>query len=471
MGIFYLSFQRPPPLQVRPSEPVKVCITITNDLRSETYTHPFEKTQPLRLRVAWVVLSPSGSVVRLDEEGEVGADWRDGSCAFRVLEGLRAPSVRSVAVATMNDKDEKGQGKGTLHLGVYVGPSISVRQIAKKSSPQDGHPLVWPLLPSSAPGAEEADEFIPVLSGPIQLLADSSHHGQQAGSKQNELLRTIRLPGSLATPRNLIIQEETGYELDKHIWDASLHLLRLLTIPARIDSLPTSLRLLDRIASVAANEGRAFNVVELGAGTAVVSIALARWLEQNPPPPNQPTEVPARVTFNATDLDPALPIMDANSRWNDLVTTEDAEQSSPSTGLGDSIPPPDDSAYASSAPLPSPLHPAQPRITLQPLVLDWTQPLPSALPHEIDLIMVSDCTYNPTFYPALAQTILSLLTRSKASATCVLSKKHRHSDERGLWLILKGVGLDRRLVDGCEHQESDIGEEQGWGTWEIFPID
>ncbi|KAE8182461.1 hypothetical protein A4X06_0g5998, partial [Tilletia controversa] len=61
---------------------------------------------------------------------------------------------------------------------------------------------------------------------------------------------------------------------NQHIWDASIHLLRLLTDPARTASLPSSLQLLERIKSCTAEaepEKRAFNIVELGAGTAVVT--------------------------------------------------------------------------------------------------------------------------------------------------------------------------------------------------------
>ncbi|CAD6891641.1 unnamed protein product [Tilletia controversa] len=476
--LFYLSFQRPPPLQVRPSEAVKVCVTIKNDLRSETYD---EQGPSITLRLVWAVVLPGSRDVRVIDEGAgaaVAIEWTGASCAFRVVEGLRAPSARSVTDA-VKQQQEGSPWNGAIHLGVVVDRpprrNEPVKKKARRSS--DGaDPLVWPLLRPPATGAtreggdEDGDEFVPLLSGPIQFLQQeparqqaSSSGGGGGGSKQNDLLRIFRLPGSSTSKGDVIVQEETGYELDKHIWDASIHLLRLLTDPTRTASLPSSLRLLDRIESCteeAEPEKRAFNVVELGAGTAVVSIALARYTQQNLP---SSIDAAAKVTFYATDLESALPLMRTNMAWNELIEPgieEDEDQPEPEPEQHTTFPTacPSDSSPPPASP------PVQHQVHLCPQHLDWLRPLPLTLPpKKIDLILISDCTYNPTFYQPLAQTIASLLAIS--SGSCVLGKKHRHEDEMGLWDVLRKAGLGVRLVDGWEHEEE--GEER-WGVWEVF---
>ncbi|KAL9931310.1 hypothetical protein V8E36_009820 [Tilletia maclaganii] len=508
MAIFYLSFQRPPPLSVRPSEPVKVCLTITNDLRSETF-QPEVGRRALRLRLVWVLLVSSASrgSKRIEVLGEAGGgvhesefEWRDASSAFKVVEGLKAPASLP--------RGRADGGQATLHLGVFVedGRALASAETSRSRIPKGksrritGDELMWPLsVPVSSSKAKANDKernvFFPVLSGPIHFndgrqratAAQLLPTGSMPGAKQNALLRIFRFTGAKRAedgaqiePVDVFIQEETGFELDKHIWDASLHLLRLLAHSSSAASkLPASLRLHDRLA---ARRGGAFNVVELGAGTAVGSIALAKWLQASPLPLDPESDEGPEVKFYGTDLASALPLMQINLNWNSLsgptqtididalpirAVTETTSGAAASTDAAEAHPP---SWQQQTC-----------KVTIQPLVLDWTEPLPPELP-TIDLILVSDCTYNPTFYPALARTVHALLSShssaapakqgpsgvgGSSTASCVLAKKHRHEDELGLWDVLREHGLGWTLLDGQEQSQTEDANEDNWGIWEV----
>ncbi|CAD7068395.1 unnamed protein product [Tilletia caries] len=81
-------------------------------------------------------------------------------------------------------------------------------------------------------------------------------------------------------------------------------------------ALPATVSEIESCTAEAEPEARVFNIVELGAGTTVVSIALARCIQQNPP---GTIDAAANVTFYATDLESALPLMLTNVAWNDLT--------------------------------------------------------------------------------------------------------------------------------------------------------
>lgn len=111
---------------------------------------------------------------------------------------------------------------------------------------------------------------------------------------------------------------------------------------------------------------------------------------------------------------------------------------------------------------------------------------------EVDLVLASDCTYNPSSFPALVRTLRRLLdvdvvlqsrtgdARHKQrhrKPLAILAKKHRHVDEVALWDELDRAGLQRVLLRGVEdmsgdgeEEERDVsgtGETLGWGIWLI----
>ena len=62
-------------------------------------------------------------------------------------------------------------------------------------------------------------------------------------------------------------------------------------------------------------------------------------------------------------------------------------------------------------------------------VLDWDQPLPEKIAKQrYDVVMLSDCTYNPDSIPALVKT-LSLVAKISPHVLIVVSLKVRHDTE------------------------------------------
>ncbi|KAK0553914.1 hypothetical protein OC846_002311 [Tilletia horrida] len=451
MSLVYLSFQRPPPHALVPNEALRVCVNVTNDLRSEPYLPP--AGAPLRLRLVWVdeKFKPIGGAPTAEHT------WTDASSAYKVVDGLKAPSSL--------------RGIDIIHLAICgvpperrknaAGPSVTpVRRGRIPITPaqhqntgvEDGY-----VFRLHADERSEGPEFVPVLSGPIRVSRHSSDLG-----KQNVLLRIIRLGDrTLPIPSkcvDVVIQEHTGFDLDKHIWDASIHLLRLLTSPAT--SLPASLRLLERAREQMQVSNQPFRIVELGAGTGIVSIVLAKWLASqiNLEPEGQATShgavganadsddaiKPPLVSFYATDLESALPIMNTNLDLNGCTPSNTSAQS-----------------YR---------HVGSDRVRFHaPVHLNWTDSaLPGELSQQTDLVLISDCTYNSTFYKPLAQTLTRLSPRS-----CILAKKHRHEDEKVLWNIF-GEEEQRDehgtfqwvLVKGHSQDDSASSGDCDWAVWE-----
>lgn len=73
--------------------------------------------------------------------------------------------------------------------------------------------------------------------------------------------------------------------------------------------------------------------------------------------------------------------------------------------------------------------------------LDWDEPLPENLCHEpIDLILVSDCTYNADSLPALVS-VLDRLVQSSPSALILVALKRRHESEAIFFGLMQSAGL------------------------------
>lgn len=98
-------------------------------------------------------------------------------------------------------------------------------------------------------------------------------------------------------------------------------------------------------------------------------------------------------------------------------------------------------------------------ITVDCRALDWLedQTIPGA-----DLLLVSDCTYNPTYFKPLCNAIETLLRQGKPTSSCLLAKKHRHVDEEALWSEMAAAGLSYTLLAGQHAVESGR-----WGIWKI----
>lgn len=124
-----------------------------------------------------------------------------------------------------------------------------------------------------------------------------------------------------------------------------------------------------------------------------------------------------------------------------------------------------------------------PGVHVSATALDWCEVSPGTLPS--DVVLVSDCTYNPSSFAALSRAIATLLQPRQSNTddgrdprlpVCVLAKKHRHADEEALWCALADAGLVSSLLCGADgaaaadaatpHAASQHARH-GWGLYTI----
>ncbi len=85
---------------------------------------------------------------------------------------------------------------------------------------------------------------------------------------------------------------------------------------------------------------------------------------------------------------------------------------------------------------------AQIRSTVEFEVLKWEEHLPNKVAKQnFDLIIVSDCTYNPSSVPSLVTT-LRMLVRHSPKAIVVVAMKMRHESENIFFELISKAGLD-----------------------------
>ncbi|KAI9674272.1 MAG: hypothetical protein M1829_003819 [Trizodia sp. TS-e1964] len=192
-----------------------------------------------------------------------------------------------------------------------------------------------------------------------------------------------RFPSS--TGRVLSIWEETGESIACHIWDAGVAFVSYLdqVSSAQREDLP----ILNHV--LLSNSQSHVSVIELGAGCGIVGIGLAQMFP--------------RCNILLTDLPVAQDIICKNIAG---------------------------------------MHPA---VSSQASFheLDWDDPLPLTIASQkFDIILVSDCTYNPCSLPSLVRTLFSLIYASP-KALLVVAQKVRHSSEAVFFDLVSAAGLSR----------------------------
>ncbi|KMQ47238.1 S-adenosyl-L-methionine-dependent methyltransferase [Trichophyton rubrum] len=217
-------------------------------------------------------------------------------------------------------------------------------------------------------------------------------------------------------PAEVRIWEETGNNLARHIWDASLAWLMLFQetlAPVVVaadgdDGQATSPFLMFKDLIRQNNNKSHFNVIELGAGCGIVGIALAQSLTD--------------CSVLLTDLEEVRDIVSRN-----------INMSNPAAGS---------------------------KIDFQ--VLDWETSIPSRVSEQqYDLIVVSDCTYNADSLPALVDTMAALVERSPQAAI-IVALKRRHESEAVFFELMHRARLDVcsktriQLPSVCSDERVDI---------------
>ncbi len=168
---------------------------------------------------------------------------------------------------------------------------------------------------------------------------------------------------------DLKIREETGDSIARHIWDASLGFLIHLDQITNKSSDPSEISKL-----VQNSRKRRINILELGSGCGIVGIAFAQRLKSD---------------VLLTDLDDAAKVLEMNVKL-----------AAPKAGS-----------------------------SVRAEVLDWSSDLHDSLNAKYDLVLVSDCIYNPDSSVHLVETLKRLAVRSPLTLILVGFKRRHSADD------------------------------------------
>lgn len=105
--------------------------------------------------------------------------------------------------------------------------------------------------------------------------------------------------------------------------------------------------------------------------------------------------------------------------------------------------------------------------------LDWDEPLPEHLCNtSVDLILVSDCTYNADSLPALVS-VLTQLVQASPGAIVLVALKRRHESESVFFELMQTAGLVDLHTDHMQlpsqHDQVDQIELHCYGRAERHP--
>ena len=180
---------------------------------------------------------------------------------------------------------------------------------------------------------------------------------------------------------NLKIREETGDSIARHIWDASFGFL--IHLQRTLNESSTCIKTQKLI-----NKGKdkRLRILELGAGCGIVGIAYATTL---------------KADVLLTDLEDAMKILATNIK----LASPDAKSS------------------------------------LRAEILDWSSDVHDSLNAKYDLILVSDCIYNPDSSVQLVET-LQRLARGSPKALILVGFKRRHEADDVFFESMKAAKFD-----------------------------
>ncbi|KAF8972670.1 putative methyltransferase-domain-containing protein [Flammula alnicola] len=354
---FYLSFLRPPPIQAAPYGTISITPQISNDLRTE----PFDGSQDLYY--SWSLDGPKPLVTKANKF----TTWRLSN-SYKEIPVPVPPGVR------------EGQRWRLIIMGQAQ--------------------TNWQLHPESVDlsTTNVGQHPFPVMSMPILFMG----RGSKGASKQEMIERTYLVPCRGEDKKmlaRLSFTEKTSFDLDKKIWDSGIglsswlvHLQENATLGGKN---PRIQELRDCLFS---EEPR--NILELGAGIGILSIALA-VLRSRPTAPELPKD---RII--ATDVDSAMPLLEENISSNSQY-------------------------YQSASP--------------EARVLDWDdEELPEGIKNidRLDAIVMADVTYNTASFASLCRTLSRTARLGSKYPVIFLGYKERDEGERSFWGMAAQMGID-----------------------------
>ncbi|KAJ3927472.1 MAG: putative methyltransferase-domain-containing protein [Lentinula lateritia] len=236
---YYISFLRPPPLQVLPSSQVTIIPQIANDLRTES----FEDSQVIFY--SWL---PAANNTFLDATKPVElTTWRQANA----YKEINVPSPSRI---------RDGQSWRLILSPVPQRYSINLED---------------------AYGAESylGKTPFPVISMPIKFTRDANQNRVKQEKIERYYSFTVPNVQSFPTSRvdlELRITEQTSFDLDKKSWDSGIGLSSwLVALAGNVDII-----IRDPSSSVASQLRKVLfspgprKIIELGAGTGIVSLTL-----------------------------------------------------------------------------------------------------------------------------------------------------------------------------------------------------
>ncbi|KAA1475529.1 hypothetical protein DENSPDRAFT_860856 [Dentipellis sp. KUC8613] len=366
---FYLSFLRPPPLQSPLAAPITFTPQVSNDLRTEPY--------PGAVDIFYFWSIPAGPLTRPAKL----TTWRQAN-AYKELTIPPPPRARDGAQCC-------------LVLTAVASPEASVI-------------VLNDIKASAAP--------LPVLSLPITFQARPV--GKAA--KQESIERVFRLTDGEGPLMR--IREQTSFDLDKKLWDSGIGLSSWLSRLSASTGTPKH-PLVAELKQVLFEKGDG-DIIELGAGTGIVSLVLSALYKSK----SESLDPAPRIL--TTDLESSMELMNFNIAQNA-------------------------SLYEDTRPT--------------ALTLDWDEELPETVAEVgtrggFDAIVMADVTYNTASFPALVQTLKALIALSSPSPSnsedvdagelhtrkqpfILLAYKQRDPAERELWdMLAKEAGVQLEQV-------------------------
>ncbi|CAO1615788.1 unnamed protein product [Sympodiomycopsis kandeliae] len=485
MPFQYVSFQRPPPRHLSYAEKISIAPSITNDLRDEVFCP--EGDAGVSLCVAWILLKKSRRRCSRDEAQECTAgydsnenrtnqpsisesqsidfviikredniSWTGPQTAWKNVT-ISSPSRKEVqdAVKTMTGDDEDGQEitHSSFRVAMWVDEPMasSLGSDGKRPNKKSKHTPkidlhhVLPLDPYAACQKTHQGEtvHVSVLTPPIEV---DDKPASKSSCKLTENSRLLGVPPFNARapsrqPTYIEIMEQNGYELDKHIWDASIPMKSLLSSKRPIFPTDRSQQIIKDIEDILYNPKKDLITIELGSGTGSLSLYLYELLREHQ---KSADEITRNVEMIVTDLESSLEFTNRNVSLH--------------------------------------IQDEHPSCQLHSIGLDWySEDLPTSLealisshPSSSILILASDCSYNPDTYDAFTSLLSRLFKKYHKRVRCLVSKKHRHEDEIQLWEQLKQKQLKADLIDGIDFRREedgyDITMEESLGNWGIYSL-
>ncbi|KYG50722.1 hypothetical protein M433DRAFT_76 [Acidomyces richmondensis BFW] len=243
----------------------------------------------------------------------------------------------------------------------------------------------WPacvhIAPRGSSPSSGCDGFLPpivdIWSG--NLNPTKGHFS--SGRRVERRFHPISYPS-----RPCALLEDAGDSIARHLWDGSQALAQHLDATLSLQLPSSPLPLLEYVLVSATY--RRLTAIELGCGCGAVGIALAQTIPD------------ADVLL--TDLPDARELVEENiSRMRPAINAR--------------------------------VHFAE---------LDWEDETPPLwLAQRVnDMIIVSECTYNPSTFPALVRTLAALVARSP-QAVIVIATKTRHAGEAEFWGLMAREGF------------------------------